>query len=400
MSYLVKSSIKILWEKIFHLIDNDLPATRPNLGDHINTVETQKRLDYILFYNPNMVRVEYLSTLNSTKENVSEYNGKKKLNQSIFRNFGRLEPEKAMKLLQIVNRNIYGPIFRQMGQGYGAIRSLDQGSRRMKYEVRGCNECMDLPNIGLNSCFYFSGMLAGIFSALFHQPMGVYESSCITHGNAVCNYEIGYGKDLEFSDKVEDYLTVNVPPDSLHEIERTLQRKILESLSNEGQIEKKIGSYVHIFIYQLRMLNTLSQNPEIYSETYQKAGNRFSNHLVNTLRQYYNVDGEKLLTDAMPNYYRKQLLANIHSVEKFEDGYLVTFSEPMDCSGIKELDIKPCSFMKGEIEGIANLAIGKKIKCEINSCRFDSGEPLCQYRLFYEQKEVEIPEWLKEMQEQ
>ncbi|MBW6519312.1 MAG: 4-vinyl reductase [ANME-2 cluster archaeon] len=400
MSYLVKSAIKILWEKIFHLIDNDLPGTRPNLGDYINTVETQKRLDYILFYNPNMVRVEYLSTLNSTTENVSEYNDNKKLNQSIFRNFSRLEPGKAMKLLQILNRNIYGPLFRQMGQGYGAIRSLDHSARRIKYEVRGCNECMDLPNVGFNSCFYFSGMLAGIFSALFHQPMGAYESSCVTHGDQLCNYEIGYVKDIEFSDKVEDFLTVNVPPGSLQEIESTLQRKILESLSNGSQIETKIGSYVHIFIYQLRMLNTLSQNPEIYSETYQKAGVRFSYHLVNTLRQFYNVDGEKLLTEAMPKYYRKQLLANIHSVEKFEDGYLVTFSEPMDCSGIKELDIRPCSFMKGEIEGIANIAIGKKITCEINSCRFDSGEPLCQYRLFYEMKEAEIPQWLKEMQEQ
>ena len=400
MSFLVKSAITILWEKIFYLIDNDLPATRPNLGDYINTVETQKRLDYILFYNPNMVRVEYLSTLNSTKENVVEYNEKKKLNQTIFRNFSRCEPEKAIKLLQILNRNIYGPIFRQMGQGYGAIRSLDPISRYVTYEVRGCNECLDLPNVGFNSCFYFSGMLAGIFSALFQQSMGVYESSCVTHGDQLCNYEIGYVKDVEFNDKVEDYLIVNVPPDSLHEIESTLQRKILESLSSEDPIEKQIGSYVHIFIYQLRMLNTLSQNPEIYSETYQKAGVRFSHHLVNTLRQFYNVDGEKLLTEAMPKYYKKQLLANIHSVEKFDDGYLVTFSEPMDCSGIKELDIKPCSFMKGEIEGIANIATGKPIKCEINSCRFDSGEPLCQYRLFYEENEEEIPEWLKEMQEQ
>ncbi len=400
MSFLVKSAITILWEKMFHLIDNDLPPTRPNLGDYINTVETQKRLDYILFYNTNMVRVEYLSTLNSTKENVAEYNEKKKLNQTIFKNFSRREPEKAIKLLQILNRNIYAPLFRQMGQGYGAVRSLDPISRCVTYEVRGCNECLDLPNIGFNSCFYFSGMLAGIFSALFQQSMGVYESSCVTHGDQLCNYEIGYVKDVEFSDKVEDYLIVNVPPGSLHEIESTLQRKILESLSNEGPIEKQIGSYVHIFIYQLRMLNTLSQNPEIYSETYQKAGVRFSHHLVNTLRQFYNVDGEKLLTEAMPKYYKKQLLANIHSVEKFDDGYLVTFSEPMDCSGIKELDIKPCSFMKGEIEGIANIATGKTIKCEINSCRFDSGEPLCQYRLFYEEKEDETPEWLKEMQDQ
>ena len=400
MSFLVKSAITILWEKMFHLIDNDLPPTRPNLGDYINTVETQKRLDYILFYNTNMVRVEYLSTLNSTKENVAEYNEKKKLNQTIFKNFSRREPEKAIKLLQILNRNIYAPLFRQMGQGYGAVRSLDPISRCVTYEVRGCNECLDLPNIGFNSCFYFSGMLAGIFSALFQQSMGVYESSCVTHGDQLCNYEIGYVKDVEFSDKVEDYLIVNVPPGSLHEIENILQRKILESLSNEGPIEKQIGSYVHIFIYQLRMLNTLSQNPEIYSETYQKAGVRFSHHLVNTLRQFYNVDGEKLLTEAMPKYYKKQLLANIHSVEKFDDGYLVTFSEPMDCSGIKELDIKPCSFMKGEIEGIANIATGKTIKCEINSCRFDSGEPLCQYRLFYEEKEDETPEWLKEMQDQ
>ncbi len=87
MSFLVKSAVKILWEKIFHLIDNDLPPTRPNLGDYINTVETQKRLDYILFYNPNMVRVEYLSTLNSTKENVVEYHEKTKVEPDHIQKF-------------------------------------------------------------------------------------------------------------------------------------------------------------------------------------------------------------------------------------------------------------------------------------------------------------------------
>jgi len=137
---------------------------------------------------------------------------KQKLNQTIFRNFSRREPEKAMKILQILNRNIYGPIFRRMGQGYGAIRSLDPISRRVTYEVRSCNECLDRPNVGFNSCFYFSGMLAGIFSALFQQPMGVYESSCVTHGDQLCNYEIGYVKYNKFNNKVEDYLKVNVPP--------------------------------------------------------------------------------------------------------------------------------------------------------------------------------------------
>ncbi len=400
MTFLVKSGIKILWEKIFHMIDNDLPVTRPTLGDYISTVETQKRLDYILFYNPNIVRIEYQSTLDSTKENVLLQHDKKKLDHGIFRNFTRRDPETATKLLQIINRNIYGPVFRTLGKGYGTVRSVEPPSRRVSYEVRVCNECLDLPDVGMHSCFYFSGLLAGIFTAIFQQPMGVYESTCGTSGDPTCTYEIGHLHDAEFADKVEEYLNVNIPSNSLHEVESKLQSKILESLSYDGPVKTTIGSHVHIFIYQLRMLNTIAQNPEIFSETYQKAGVRFSHHLVNTLRQFYHVDGEKLLTEAMPDYYKKQLLANIHSVEKFDDGYLVTFSEPMDCAGIKELDIKPCSFMKGEIEGIANIVTGKPIKCEIHSCRFDSGEPLCQYRLAYETEENDIPVWLKEMQEQ
>ncbi|MDF1557443.1 MAG: hypothetical protein P1P80_04595 [ANME-2 cluster archaeon] len=400
MSFLVKSAIKILWEKIFHMVENDLPDVRPTLGDYVNTVETQKRLDYVLFHNPNMVGVEYNSALNSTKENVGELHEKKKLNHSMFRNFTRREPEKALKLLKIINRNIYAPIFQMLGKGYGKVVSVDPPSRHVTYEIRSCNECLGLPDVDMCSCFHFSGILAGIFSAIFQQSMGVYESECGTNGGHTCNYEIGNIQDMVFGSKVDNYLKVKISPNTLREIGITLQKNILESLSQSHPVETKVGSYVHIFVYQLRILNTLEQNPEIFSEMYHKAGARFSHYLADILRQFYHVDGEKLLTEAMPKYYKKQLLANIQSVKKFQDGYLITFTEAMDCAGIKKLDIKPCSFMKGEIEGIANIATGKTIECDIHSCRFDTGEHLCQYRLSYVVEEKDIPEWLKDIQEQ
>jgi len=73
MSFLIRSEIKILWEKIFYMIEHYFPTIRPNLGDYINIVEVQKRLDYVLFYNPNIIRTEYLSTLNNTKEEIPEW---------------------------------------------------------------------------------------------------------------------------------------------------------------------------------------------------------------------------------------------------------------------------------------------------------------------------------------
>lgn len=385
---------------MFHIIDHDLPPIRPTLGDYINTVETQKRLDYVLFYNPNMVRVEYQSTLDSTRENIIEQHDKKDLNHTMFRNFTRRNPEKALKLLHIINRNIYNPMFKILGKGYGAVRSVDPPSRRVTYEVRTCNECFEMPDVGVHSCFYFSGLLAGIFSAMFQQSMGVYESACGTSGDPTCNYEVGMIREDEFGEKVEEYLSVNISKKCLDQIEDTLQKKILYSLSHEIQVNPLVGLHIHIMGYQLRMLNALGQNPEIFSETYRKAGARFSQPLADILRQFYKVDGKELFTEALPKYYNKQLLANIQSVEEFEDGFLVTFSEPMDCAGIHDLDVKPCAFMQGEIEGIANIATGQAVKCDVHSCRFETGEPLCQYRLSYVVAEEDIPNWLREIQKQ
>jgi hypothetical protein len=83
---------------------------------------------------------------------------------------------------------------------------------------------------------------------------------------------------------------------------------------------------------------------------------------VEILKSFYQVDGEELLTEALPKYYKKQLLANIESVEKFQDGFLITIFEAVDCAGLKNLDVKPCAFMRGEIEGIANIATGRVLQ--------------------------------------
>jgi len=166
----LKSAINILWQKMFYLIDNDLPVIRPTLGDYVKTIETQKRLDYVLFYNPNIARIEYQSALNYTKENVQEHHDKKGLESRLFRNFNRKDPNQGLKILHILNQNIYGPLFRKIGKGYGTFQSIDPDSRQITYEVKNCDECSDLPDVGSKTCFYFSGLLAGIFSALFDLP--------------------------------------------------------------------------------------------------------------------------------------------------------------------------------------------------------------------------------------
>ena len=79
---------------------------------------------------------------------------------------------------------------------------------------------------------------------------------------------------------------------------------------------------------------------------------------------------------------------------------MVTISEAVDCAGVKNLDVKPCAFMRGEIEGIANIATGKHIQCDIHSCKYDTEEQLCQLRLSYIEEEKDIPDWLKEIEEQ
>jgi predicted hydrocarbon binding protein len=357
MSFRLKSAIKILWQKMFYLIDNDLPVIRPTLGDYVNTIETQKRLDYVLLYNPNIARIEYQSTLNGTKENVHEQHDKKGLESRLFRNFNRKDPKQGLKILHILNRNIYGPLFQKMGKGYGTFRSIDPDSRQITYEVKTCDECLDLPDVGLKTCFYFSGLMAGIFSALFDQSMGTYESTCGTNGEPACNYEINNIRDIDFKDKLESYLDLSIPDEKLREVEKALSENILKSLKAETPSEPVVGINSHIIGYQLRILNNLEQNPEIFSETYR-------------------------------------------NVEKFQDGFMVTISEAVDCAGVKNLDVKPCAFMRGEIEGIANIATGKHIQCDIHSCKYDTEEQLCQLRLSYIEEEKDIPDWLKEIEEQ
>jgi predicted hydrocarbon binding protein len=229
--------------------------------------------------------------------------------------------------------------------------------------------------------------------------MGVYESVCRTSGGETCDYEIGMISDEDFEKNVDKYLNIKVTPEGLDQVETLLLEKIRKLLSSKDTLKPNVGTDVHIMGYQLRILNALATNPEIMSNTYRKAGIRFSNKFEKILREVYHVNGEKILTEALPQYYKKQRLANIHSVEKFQDGFMITFTEPLDCAGIKKLDIKPCAFMQGEIEGITNIATGKTSKCEIQSCRYDTKEKFCQYRISYEVKQEDVPEWLKELQD-
>jgi predicted hydrocarbon binding protein len=400
MSFRLKSAINILWQKMFYLIDNDLPVIRPTLGNYVKTIETQKRLDYVVLYNPNIARIEYQSILNGTKNNVQEQHEKKGLDSRILRNLKQKDPKKFSQILHILNQNIYGPLFQKMGKGYGTFQSLDIESRQITYEVKKCDECLGLPDVGSMTCFYFSGLLAGIFSVLFNQSMGTYESSCGMNGEPACNFEIDNIHEMNFCEKLDRYLSFSISNEKLNKVEKVLSKNILESLKAENPSELIVGSNSHIISYQLRILNNLEQNPEIFSETYRKAGVRFSNQIVEILRNFYQVDGEELLKDALPKYYKKQLLANIQSVEKFQDGFLLTISEAIDCTDVNNLDIKPCAFMRGEIEGIATIATGKHMKCHIHSCKYDTGEHLCKLELKYIEEIKDIPDWLKEIEEQ
>jgi len=396
----LKSAIKILWQKMFYMVDNELPIIRPTLGDYVNSVEIQKRLDYVVLYNPNIARIEYQSTLNGTNENAKEQHDKKGLDCKLFRNFKRRDAQQSSKILYVLNRNIYGPFFQKMGKGYGTFLPIDPDSRQITYEVKNCDECLDLPDVGLKTCFYFSGILAGIFSALFDQPMGVYELTCGTNGEPTCNYKINNIHDIDFKDELDRYLNLSISDENLLKVEKALSEKIMRSLKAETPSEPIIGSNSHIISYQLRILNNLEQNPEILSETYRKAGVRFSNRLAEILKSFYQVDGEELLTEALPKYYKKQLLANIESVEKFQDKFLITIFEAVDCAGVKNLDVKPCAFMRGEIEGIANIATGKDIRCDIHSCKYDTGEHFCKLELSYIEEKIDIPDWLDEIEEE
>lgn len=400
MSLVLKSAIKIIWQKMFYLIDNDLPVVRANLGDYVNKIEIQKRLDYVVLYNPNISQIEYKSILKSTKENVHEQHEKKGLESRLFWNFNRKDTNQGLKILKILNRNIYGPMFQKMGKGYGTFRSIDPDSRQITYEVNNCDECLDLPDIGLKKCFYFSGILAGIFSALFNQPMGTYESTCGTNGELTCNYEINNIRNISFMDNMNKYLNLSISDEELHKVEAVLSEKIMESLKAETSAEQIVRNNSHIIGYQLRLLNNLERNPEIFSETYRNAGIRFSNQLVDILKSFYQVDGEELLMDALPKYYKKQLIANIESVEKLQNGFLITISEAIDCAGMKDIDVRPCAFMRGEIEGIANIATGKNVRCDIHSCKYNKKEQLCKLELSYIEEEKDIPDWLKEIEEQ
>ena len=81
-------------------------------------------------------------------------------------------------------------------------------------------------------------------------------------------------------------------------MEKALSENILKSLKAETPSEPIVGINIHnshIIGYQLRILNNLEQNPEIFSETYRKAGVRFSNRLADILKSFYQVDDEELI---------------------------------------------------------------------------------------------------------
>jgi len=375
----VDTAISDLWFKVLRIsLGEEIADARPELGNYVNLIIPQLRVTYSIFYNPNLIATTYYSALETARRHIISIHERLGFDIEEFQKVSSWSKTVAYEAFEALNSIVYDPVAQILKKGRVGLIDVDPQKKMFLIEMKLCGECWGIPNLNLKACQYTSGFTAGIFSAMMGIDIGVYETKCIAQGDDSCLFKIQPIIDMEHYDKVNEYLSIN-PREMYHakDVVKDVGQYLINAL--EGRIKRpKYGDTVHLFDYQLRLLNSLSIYPKEHSIAYYHAGFRFGEVLSEFLGHYYKIQGGDLLKEIIPNVYRTLGFALVESVETKKDGFRVTMREVADCAGLPE--ISPHEFICGELAGIASEVKGHRMKCINTKCR-DGEDKICEFEI-------------------
>jgi len=377
----IDEAIKELWLKVLRMsITDEATKVRSEIGDYINLIVPQLRVTYSIFYNPYLIPVIYYSALEHGKEGVILVFKELGFDINEFKRVSSWSKKVAYEAFETLKSIVNDSVMQKLNKGDIEFLDVDPQKKMFIIKINECGECWGIPNLNLRACHYTSGVFAGIWSSMVGDEFGAYEKNCIGRGDDSCVFIVQPIASTEHYNKVNEYLTIN--PRQMYHTKDVVDRA-RQHVKNalEGRLKRpKYGDALHLFDYQLRLLNSLSEYPQEYGIAQYHAGYKFGTVLTLFLQSYYGVEGMKILESALPNYYETLGFAKVASVESTKNGFKITMKEVADCAGLPE-ELAPHNFLCGELAGVASGVLGREMSCGNSKCRVGK-DKICEFKIF------------------
>jgi hypothetical protein len=316
----------------------EVPLARPNYGDEVNLFVPQTRMLLPLYTNPSFPNTIYTSSYLSSRRNTYAMLRKLGMPPDYFWKFEFWTNQRAFEVLSKVTAKIFSELLRTNKQGILSLENVSTGLKETKIllVLEECAECFGL-EANHSICYYHTGTLTGILSALVGKELDGYETRCCATGGDNCEFVIGE-KSEDGRVELERYLNPG-------KIEVSLQKRLKHVL--EGSDRRGIGNEANVRYYQLLILNSLITNPKMFHASGYELGVAYGKRLALFLREYYNKKDEELLA-IITDYYTLLKHLRIEINERIDE---VRAKEIAEISGLSKNEIF-LGFLFGELEGL------------------------------------------------
>ncbi|TRZ52786.1 MAG: hypothetical protein D4S01_02340 [Dehalococcoidia bacterium] len=321
----------------------EVPPARSAFGDELNLFVPQLRLLLPIYANPRFPISVYTSSYIAARRNAYAMMRKLDMPPDFFWKFEFWTNERAFGVLSKVINRIFREIMRTNKEGLLSVENASTDPKAIKI-ILMLDECVECFGIEANHpiCYYHTGTLTGIISALLGKEFDGYEAKCCATGGQKCEFVIGDG-----GEELKKYLDPG-------KIEFPLQKIVENTL--RGEVRRSLGNEANLRYYQLVILNSIITNPKMFRDSSYDVGVEYGKKLAQFLGRFYNKTEDEL-KDAISQYYQSLKHLQLDLKEGTE---VVRAVEVAEISGLAHNE-DLLGFLFGELEGLLSVATKEKV---------------------------------------
>jgi hypothetical protein len=335
-----------VWTVFFdRLKKKEVPIVRSTLGDELNLFIPQMRLLLPIYANPRFPISIYTSSYLGARRNSYTILRKLDMPPDFFWKFEFWTNERAFEVLSKIINRIFSEIMRTTKEGLLSVENASTDPEEIKIML-ALDECVECLGIKANHplCYYHTGTLTGIISALLKKELDGYETSCCATGGEKCEFVVGT---MRGKKELDEYLNPS-------NIEFQLPERLRTALS--GERLRSLGNETDLRYYHLVILNTLFTNPKVFSASSHEIGVEYGKRLAQFLEGYYQKKDDELL-GGISDYYKS--LKHLQ-VEVKEGAGEIRAAEVAEIAGLAQNE-DLLAFLFGELEGILSAILKEKV---------------------------------------
>lgn len=338
-----------------------VPRARSELGNEVDLFVPQIRALFLM-RNRSFPGIIYEASYRGANRNSRKIVGKHGP-PDLFCFSKDLKDEQAFEKLSKATNMIFRKIMEINKEGLLTVEDVytDPPEHiKITLKLKECAECFGV-EADHPICYHHAGTLTGIVSALLNNELKLYgyETKCCAAGGEECEFIIE-----DNSEGHDKYLNLGEIDFSLNKrLENTLGRKNLRSIGNDTDMG----------YYQLVILNSLIENPKMFSASSYGAGIKYGSELASFLQTYYNKKEEELF-DEISKYYRSLKHLQIE-IKKGADE--IRAKEVAEISGLPKNELF-LGFLFGELEGLFSEIRKEEVICKEKT--FENDELVIKFK--------------------